>query len=411
MEQLHIKHSEFNPTCMVKTSLDSKQSKPKLDPQNPTAGLQSVSYHVSQILYEYSSTDQKGNPCKVVAPLAVECPELYSPIGILSKINVQGYETASLFTVFDMTKQDIKSFCSLGKEHSGLDPGFWQVFYKWCMQRVWELRSQIPTVARLPAIEALLGMFAYPLYFARDPVSSQVMVGSNPSKYFNLLCHGQSGSVTRKETLFKAPISDGDVAGKKQFRTIPWKYLQSVEMVFMPIITFKQLYIGGGKVTLQFEITSAVVKHVIPINSSCAQDSTLAEYESNDDVRNTITAQIDVLTRRLVNSRLDETSLQSRDDTMQTSKTQKQNEADNGQKNSNQAANAFFTGSNTSSNRPADDQKQSTNSIQQNNTLPSPLPTSVPNPFANSGLRPISGITPSLSSMMSNSNPTIQAAQ
>lgn len=308
MEHPFIKFTEFNPANMVPASLDAKQSKPRVDPANPGAGAQSVSYHVTALLYEYDVVDQRGNPAKVVAPLSVEAPELYSPQGIQSKINAQGFETASLFTVFDMTKDDVKAFCSLGPEHTGMAAGFWQVFYKWCMERVWALRMNIPTVARLPAPEALLGMFNYPLFFTRDPATSKVTAGSNPSKYFNLLCYGKPGSATRKETLFKVPITDGEVAGKKQYRTLPWSILRSVEMIYKPIITFKQLYIGGGKITLQFEISSAVVRHVVPINSESVQDSSLAEYESNDTVRSTIAAQIEVLTRRLENSRADGTS-------------------------------------------------------------------------------------------------------
>jgi hypothetical protein len=298
MEQLFIKHESYNPNNMVKSSLDSKQSKPRIDEKNPQAGAQSVSYQVTSMQYEYTVKDKDGKECKIVGPLAIEGPELVSKTGITTKLNASGFESASLFTTFNLLDPEVKSFCSLGEKHCGLTEGFWQLIYKWCLDRIWELRGQIPTVQRLPAKEALLGMFAYPIFFARDPSTSEVVSGANPSKYFNLMCYGKSGSASRKETLFKVPISTGEVAGIKQYQTLQWKYLSEVEMVYRPIIKFKQLYIGGGKVTMQFEITSAVVTSAVPVNSTSAQKDTLASYEADSRVHDAIVAQIEVLSRR-----------------------------------------------------------------------------------------------------------------
>lgn len=300
MDTLFTTFDTFETERMVKTSLDTKQSKPRADPNNPSAPPQSVTYQVTSLQYEYDVKDEKtGQVTKNVAPLAVEAPELFSPMGIATKFNSNGYEAASLFTIFDFRKGEVKNFCSLGESHTGMAAGFWQQLYSWCLNRIWELRSQIPTVQRLPAKEALLGMFAYPIYFSRDPSTGDVVSGSNPSKYFNLLCRGKPGSAMRKETLFKAPIVTGEVGGKKQFQTIPWDLLKNVEMVFKPVITFKQLYIGGGKVSLQFEITSAVVKSATPINSTSAQKESLNEYAADASVAAAITEQIALLSRRL----------------------------------------------------------------------------------------------------------------
>lgn len=308
MDTLYVEHNEFNPDQMVKTALESKQSKPRVDPANPTAGAQSVTYQLMTLMYEYTVPTKDGVNNKVVAPLAVQAPEIFSPQGIMTKVNAQGFETASIFVMFDMTKPDVQAFCSLGKDHNGMDPGFFQLLYRWCVNRVWELRSQIPTVARLPSPEAMLGMFPYPLYYSRDPMTNKVVPGSNPSKYFNLMSRGKRGSVMRKETQFKAPLVEGEVAGKKEYKSYSWEMLESAAVLLRPIISFKQIYIGGGKVSLQMEITSAVVLDAKPAGSASIQDAALANYAADTVRRETAMAQFEALTRRLVNSRSDGTS-------------------------------------------------------------------------------------------------------
>lgn len=309
MDTLYVEHNEFNPDQMIKTALESKQSKPRIDPANPAAGAQSVAYQLFTLMYEYVVPNKDGTTTKVVAPLSVQAPEIYSPQGIMTKINPQGFETASIFVMFDMTKPDVKAFCSLGPEHTGIEAGFFQKLYRWCIDRVWELRAQIPSVARnIPTKAALVGMFAYPLHYARDVTSGEVIPGSNPSKYFNLLSRGKRGSVMRKETQFKAPIVKGEVAGKKEYETYKWEMLESAAILMRPIISFKQVYIGGGKVVLQMEITSAVVLDAQPVGTKSIQDAALASYANDADVHARVTAQFEALTRRLVDSRSDGTS-------------------------------------------------------------------------------------------------------
>lgn len=309
MDTLYVEHTEFNPDQMIKTALESKQSKPRVDPANPAAGAQSVAYQLLTLVYEYLVPNKDGTITKVVAPLSVQAPEIYSPQGIMTKINPQGFETASIFVMFDMTKPDIKAFCSLGPEHTGIEAGFFQKLYRWCIDRVWELRAQIPSVARnIPTKAALVGMFSYPLYYARDVTSGDVIPGSNPSKYFNLLSRGKRGSVMRKETQFKAPIVKGEIAGKKEYQTYKWEMLESASIVMRPIISFKQLYIGGGKVSLQMEITSAVVLDAQPAGTKSIQDAALASYANDANVNARVSAQFEALTRRLADSRSDGTS-------------------------------------------------------------------------------------------------------
>lgn len=97
-----------------------------------------------------------------------------------------------------MTKDDVKSFCSMGEDTHGCSEGFWQVFYRWCVDFVWESRQQLQPVSRLPAKEGLLGMLAYPIFHVRDPMSCKIVPTSNPSKYFNLLCRGKPGSANKE---------------------------------------------------------------------------------------------------------------------------------------------------------------------------------------------------------------------
>lgn len=309
MDKLYIKHTEFNPDNLIKTNVESKQSKPRVDPSNPAAGAQSVPYQVMPIRYQYSVKREDGTSVPVIGPLSIEAPPLFSPSGIMIKSNSEGFDTGSIFTTFDMTDPDVRSFCSMGPEHTGDEPGFWQKLYVWCLDKVFEARPQIPSIMNRARDKAsLAGLFGFPLYFKRDMATGDILPGSNPSRFFNLTSYGKVGSAGRKETTFQSSIVDRIIGGEKSYKSYSWNMLTNAEVKFQPVITFRQLYIGGGKVTLQFEITSAVVVSAVPAGSSCKQKDTISRYEQDPAHQALQSAQFEVLSRRLVDHTKDGTS-------------------------------------------------------------------------------------------------------
>lgn len=293
MESLKIKFNEFDPERMVKTSVDSKQSKPKIDPSNPNKAPESVQYQSMQLMYRYPVKRPNGEEFSIVAPLCIEAPVLSTPNGISRKIQPSGQESASIFTVFDLSKPEVREFVADGSE--GQENGCIEKIYRWCLNRLFEVKPQVPSFTKFSKIEHFESIFPYPIFWPRDQQTGQIMRGKNPTKYFNLMSYGKVGSPGRKETLFSVPIRDETNPVLKQYKTIPWSALENVEMAFQPLINFRQIYIGGGKASLQFEISSSVIYSVVRANTESAQRSTLDTLAAKSEVTATIQAQIAAL--------------------------------------------------------------------------------------------------------------------
>ena len=292
-----IKYNEFDPNRLVPTSVEGKMSKARIDPANPQAGLQQVPYQVYKILYNYEITDPKtGKTRDVVAPLAVEAPELFTPAGVVSKMGQLGYETASIFTIFNMGNEEVRDFCSFNKQA----PGFWFKLHSYYMNKMWENRQQIKLIAGLPMMAAMAGVFPVPIFVTYDQATGEVNQNANPTKFFELLSSGKRGSPLRKETLFNTPRVVNVIAGKKIYEKLEWNMLESVEMRFEPVITFEHLHIGN-KITYKCKITSAIVKDIIPANSESSQTEALGRHEQDEQLQQTLAAQIEALTNRLQN--------------------------------------------------------------------------------------------------------------
>lgn len=306
--QPFINHANFNPDRLVKTQFETKTSKPKQDPQS--GAMVTMQYHVCPIMYEYDLTDSEGKTCRSVAPLCIEAPELFSPSGILTKASMNGYDSSSIFTTFNLTDPEVASFVDFGHPgdpQAGIpkkEPGFWEKFYRASIQRLWEVRAGIQSLSRITSIGAMEGVFGYPIFFTRDG-NSAVIAGKNPSKYFNLLSYGKPGSFTRKETLFTVPIEEKKIGDKTIYKSLDWKLLKNVEMKFKPLITFDNLFVVGGKVSAKFTITSAAVISIVKSNTQSSQNETLDNYASKTDIASNILAQVEALTRSFENSTVD----------------------------------------------------------------------------------------------------------
>lgn len=308
MLKLKVHFSQFDPRRLLETSIETKTSKPKPDPQNPQNPPQSVQYNEFPILYEYDSTDQAGKACKVVAPLAIEFPLLDTSVGIQIKKMPSGGDSASIFTQFDLRSQEIKdcvAFCTLNPadgmpkmeaDGSYTNGGCIDKLYRHMLLRLWKLKcqGQLQSLSRHTNLFAMEGIFAYPIFWPRDP-QSKVIEGKPPSKYFNLINSGAANAATRKETIFRSPVK---MEGSDDYYVWPWEFLKAgVEMKFRPVVEFDKVFIGGGKASIQCKMREAVVPHCVPANKTSSMKDTLDSMAKKDDVVSTIKSQIEAITR------------------------------------------------------------------------------------------------------------------
>jgi hypothetical protein len=64
-------------------------------------------------------------------------------------------------------------------------------------------------------------------------------------------------------------------------------------MKFIPLIQFKRIYVGGGKASIQMQITSAIVTEIRSRGSTTLQTSTLQRlHEARPNLTDTVSAQL-----------------------------------------------------------------------------------------------------------------------
>jgi hypothetical protein len=288
-----VNHMQFDINNLIFGAIETKTSKAKMNEQGQ---MESVSYKTQDFSYKYTNPDGTPN----IGPLNIEGPVCFSPQGITEKISQSGYPVATLFTQFDSANDpNVTSFTSMGEAHSGVPMGPMSQIHKKCLDEIWRNKAQIPSVKAQQEKGHVLGIFKPPIYFARDAETSQIVPGSKGSKFFKLTSYGEKGTATRNETLFKVPITTSVIAGKNQYQTVPWDYLNNVGVKFVPIIHVKGLMFNGSSITLQMIITGAVITDIQPSGSQSVQGSTLDMYAGQDVITDTISAQLKILQERL----------------------------------------------------------------------------------------------------------------
>jgi hypothetical protein len=219
----YIDHSQFDLNKLVLGSFVTKQK--------PNAR-----YLSSSIMYEYDCKDGT----KVVEPLCIQAPDLYSPTGIV----IKSTEKASIYTSFDVSKPEVAAFVS--------PTGFWQKLYDASTNHVWSAKDSLKlNLSRKSHMESI---FNYPITFRRDQ-NGEIIPNKNPCKYFTL------NTSKIHHTKFLVPMP----GGMSKYKTLGWDMLHDVNMTFKPIITFTNIIFVGRTVFLQYNIKTAIV-------SSCSKN-------------------------------------------------------------------------------------------------------------------------------------------
>lgn len=106
--------------------------------------------------------------------------------------------------------------------------------------------------------ERPFGTITDPIYYMRDEGTGEVVEGTNPTQWVQLLNYATNKSVFT------------DLEGN----SIDWSLLQDVELKLVPLLHVQMIRIGTHK-TIKFSLVSAIVTHIQAANSSTRQNSTL----------------------------------------------------------------------------------------------------------------------------------------
>jgi hypothetical protein len=133
------------------------------------------------------------------------------------------------------------------------------------------------------------GKFGHPLKFNCNPDGS-IMLGKNPTKYWKVFLMGNPEGKCRKANFsMPVPISEENPDGEL---VMDWCFLQEVELVFKPLLTFKSLYSGGDKIYIISEISSGVIISFTPINNACLQTITLNKLREDPSLLQSLQEQL-----------------------------------------------------------------------------------------------------------------------
>lgn len=124
----------------------------------------------------------------------------------------------------------------------------------------------------------------YPINYPRDETSAEIIEGSAPYQWLNLVPTG-----TRKTT-FTFPG-----AGRDEY--VDWKLLQRSRFKFIPCFHISHIYCGGGKMSIQQKLCSAIITDISP-NSITPRNIGTADTiaKAVPGIADKIRSQLDFLT-------------------------------------------------------------------------------------------------------------------
>lgn len=223
-----------------------------LAPENKSAEVngsngskEKINYSIIGLMYNYGNDESKS-----VNTVKYEGCEMTSYSGISEKMNQQGRMEYTVQATVDITRPEGMLFADKTTE-----------FYEAAMEIMLKEKGNVkkPTFSKVIAPE--LG-FKNPLYFPTDPATGERLPGRNPSMFAKLIKYGTGAS--EMKTLFTG--LDG--------KPIPWELLKNVQMRFIPLFHMRRIYVAS-KVSIQFNMVSAIVTDIKPAGSESAQTPTL----------------------------------------------------------------------------------------------------------------------------------------
>lgn len=256
-----VRIADFDPSKIIPSSPQSKDVPVKKDQAPGTGGK----YQEVKLSYNYGTTETP-----FVDDLRIEWPEVNSKRGIEEKKEGEGRSTWSI--MFDLPVTDGSPTRTVVEKMTILHLAVGQ-----CLAQV---KGQLGMPHFNPSHENSMieaTGFKSPIYYSRDKVTSQIIAGRTPTMYVKLVKTGYGAMETK--TLFSLPY---DPSVSPAPPPIDWSLLTGVELKCIPLIHIEKVYIGGGKMSLQVKLQSAVVTHMVARNSTSPQTSTMENLLAGD---------------------------------------------------------------------------------------------------------------------------------
>lgn len=241
----------------------------------PGTGPQANPPSAPQFYYQIPLLYNFGEPIenRKLNDFLFEACEMDSKFGIQSKVGQSGRPEHSIMVTLDGNIADQARFIeTTGQLHAG------------CAYILGQMKGGV----KLPLFNAQMAEatgLKNPVHRPRDEVTGELIQGRNPSMFLKLFSRGKPPMV--EQTLFTG--LDG--------KPIPWTLLTGVEIKFIPLIHVKRIYVGGGKASIQMEVTSAVVTSVRARNTSTRQTGTIERLKgARPELADAVAAQLAKLT-------------------------------------------------------------------------------------------------------------------
>lgn len=229
------------------------------------AGQQPGKYHEIPLFYQYPPAHEGLPP--VMGSVRIEFPELYSNGGIVERIGQSGRPEWSIMSRLPQVGETLRLTQVLSAFHLQAAQ-----FLNACKGAV-----GMPLFS-LQAPEAT--GFKSIIVLPRDKTTGEVRVGFDPQIYIKLMKRGFGA--TEEKSLFTG--LDG--------KPIDWELLKGVELRYIPLVEFTNIY-ASGKASIQYKLISAVVTSVVKKNTETTQTATIDRIkQSNPDAVSQLEAQI-----------------------------------------------------------------------------------------------------------------------
>ena len=167
--------------------------------------------------------------------------------------------------------------------------GFFTNLYHDLAQIIYDNRAACG-LASLSKLEDVKARMKSPVYWHRDKDTAAFIEGKNPSTYLKHTyfaaqpARGEKPAMTERYADFKVPGSD---------ESLSLDVLLNSALTFRPVITLTNVYIGAGKITPQFYVSSAVVTDIKKIERAHMQQDTLLEYGQDKELVEKLRQQLE----------------------------------------------------------------------------------------------------------------------
>lgn len=222
-------------------------------------------YHEIPLFYQFPS-NVEGVPA-TMGSLRIEFPEMVSNGGVVEKIGQSGRPEFSIMSRIPQAGATLRLTQTLNNLHAG------------CAHYLNQVKGAVGMPLFSTQAPEATG-FKNLIVLSRDKTTGEVRAGFDPQIYIKLMKRGFGA--TEEKSLFTG--LDG--------KPIAWDLLKGVEMRYIPLVEFTNIY-ASGKASIQFKLISAVVTSVVKKNTETTQTETIARITaSNPEAISMLESQI-----------------------------------------------------------------------------------------------------------------------